>query len=89
MFRELTPDERQVLADRLAIQGVTPQQFAKAQELARTLSGALARACGDVTGRSVTPVEFIEEVLGVEGAGRLVVYALREVAGRRDLYRDV
>ncbi|MFF9429425.1 hypothetical protein [Streptomyces sp. NPDC014746] len=42
-----------------------------------------------MTGRSVAPVEFADGVLGVEGAGRFVVYALREVTGRRDLYRDV
>ncbi|MFY1677403.1 hypothetical protein [Streptomyces sp. WMMC905] len=39
-------------------------------------------------GRQVTPVEFITDILGVEGAGRLVACALREITGQPDLYRD-
>ncbi|MGC9539958.1 hypothetical protein [Streptomyces sp. UG1] len=89
MFRQLTPDERQALADRLAAQGVTSEQFTQAQEQARAIGEALARAYGEAVGRTVTPVQFITEVLGVEGAGRLLACALREVTGRPDLYRDL
>ena len=89
MFRHLTPDERQALTDRLATQGVMPQQFTQAQELARNIGEALARAYGEAIGRPVTPVQFATDVLGVEGAGRLLVCALRETTGHLDLYRDI
>lgn len=89
MFRHLTPDERRALTAKLADQGVTSQQFAQAQEQARVIGEALARAYGETLGRTVTPVQFITEVLGVEGAYRLLVCALREVTGRPDLYRDL
>ncbi|GAA2656628.1 hypothetical protein [Streptomyces vastus] len=89
MFRHLTPDERRALTAKLADQGVTSQQFAQAQEQARAIGEALAGAYGETLGRTVTPVQFITEVLGVEGAGRLLVCALREVTGRPDLYRDL
>ncbi|MEV0735414.1 hypothetical protein AB0I51_05490 [Streptomyces sp. NPDC050549] len=88
MFRQLTPGERQALTDRLAAQGVTPQQFKQAQEQARELGEALTRTYGEAIGRPVTPMQFITDVLGVEGAGRLLVCALRETTGRMDLYRD-
>jgi hypothetical protein len=89
MFRQLTPDERQALTDRLAAQGVTHRQFTQAQGQARELGEALARAYGEAIGRPVTPVQFITDVLGVEGAGRLLACALRETTGRMDLYRDI
>lgn len=89
MFRHLTPDERQALTNRLATQGVMPQQFTQAQELARNIGEALARAYGEAIDRPVAPVQFITEVLGVEGAGRLLACALRETTGRKDLYRDI
>ncbi|GGL03535.1 hypothetical protein [Streptomyces flaveus] len=89
MFRHLTPDERRALTARLADQGVTAEQFAQAQKQARASGEALARAYGETLGRAVTPVRFITDVLGVEGAGRLLVCALREVTGRPDLYRDI
>ncbi|WP_236244198.1 hypothetical protein [Streptomyces sp. CC210A] len=88
MFRQLTADERRALADRLAARGVTPQQFTQAQELARAMSEALARTYGEAIGRRATPVEFVTAVLGAEGAGRLLVCALRQVTGHPDLYRD-
>ncbi|AWK09615.1 hypothetical protein DDQ41_12545 [Streptomyces spongiicola] len=88
MIRQLTADERRALTDRLAAHGITPRQFTQAQELARTMSETLARTYGEVIGRRVTPVEFITDVLGVEGAGRLVACALREITDRPDLYRD-
>ncbi|MEU8522835.1 hypothetical protein [Streptomyces sp. NBC_01216] len=88
MFRQLTADERRALTDKLAARGVAPQQFTQAQELARAMSKALAHAYGEAIGRRVTPVEFVAEALGVEGAGRLLVCALREITGRPDLYRD-
>ncbi|MFI1735236.1 hypothetical protein ACH40E_39660 [Streptomyces acidicola] len=89
MFRQLTPDERQALTDKLAAQGVTPEQFAQAQEQARTIGKALAHTYGEVIGRPVPPLQFLNDVLGVEGAGRLLVCALRETTGRRDLYPDI
>ncbi|MER5223847.1 hypothetical protein [Streptomyces flaveus] len=89
MFRHLTPDERRALTVKLAEQGVTAEQFAHAQEQVRDIGEALARTYGEVLGRTVTPVQFITDVLGVEGAGRLLACALREVTGRPDLYRDI
>lgn len=89
MFRQLTPDERRALTAKLAEQGVTAEQFAQAQEQARDIGEALARAYGETLGCAVTPVQFIADVLGVEGAGRLLVCALREVTGRPDLYRGI
>jgi hypothetical protein len=89
MFRHLTPDERQAFADKLADQGVTSQQFTQAQNLARTLGENLASAYSEALGRPVTPVQFITDILGIEGAGRLLVCALREITGRPDLYRDI
>ncbi|MCH0562119.1 hypothetical protein [Streptomyces sp. MUM 2J] len=88
MFHQLTADERRALTDRLTARGITPRQLTQAQELARTMSETLARAYGEVIGRRVTPVEFTTDVLGVEGAGRLVACALREITGQPDLYRD-
>ncbi|MFJ2342349.1 hypothetical protein [Streptomyces antimycoticus] len=88
MFRHLTTGERRALASRLAARGVTPQQFAQAQEQARTTTEALARAYGEAIGRQVTPVEFITGVIGIEGAGRLFVCALHEITGHTDLHRD-
>ncbi|MFI1563834.1 hypothetical protein ACH4ZX_12375 [Streptomyces sp. NPDC020490] len=89
MFRQLTPGEWRALVDGLAARGVTPQQFAEAQEKARSISEALARAYSEEVGHPVTPVQFVADVLGVEGAGRLLACALRETTGRPDLYRDI
>ncbi|WP_438491922.1 hypothetical protein [Streptomyces asiaticus] len=74
--------------NRLATQGVTPRQFTQAQEEARTVSEALAGTYSEMIGRQVTPAQFITDVLGVEGAGRLLACALREITGRADLFRD-
>lgn len=89
MFRHLTPGEQQVLTTRLTARGVTPEQFEQAKEQARAIGEALARAYGDAIGRPVTPLQFVTDVLGVEGAGRLLVCALRETTGRPDLYGDI
>lgn len=89
MFRHLTPDEHRALTTRLAARGVTPEQFEQAKEQARAIGEALARAYGDTIGRPVTPVRFATDILGIEGAGRLLVCALRETTGRPDLYRDI
>ncbi|MFG2956341.1 hypothetical protein ACGF5O_21790 [Streptomyces sp. NPDC048291] len=89
MFRHLTPDEQQALTARLATHGVTPEQFEQAKEQARVTGEALARTYGDAIGRPVTPLQFVTDVLGIEGAGRLLVCALRETTGRPDLYGDL
>ncbi|CAM5469772.1 hypothetical protein [Streptomyces aurantiogriseus] len=89
MFRHLTPNEQQALTTRLTARGVTPEQFEQAKDRARVIGEALARAYGEAIGRPVTPVRFVTDVLGIEGAGRLLVCALRETTGRPDLYRDV
>ncbi|MGW2886385.1 hypothetical protein ACWDDN_13710 [Streptomyces griseoruber] len=89
MFRHLTPDERRALATRLAAHGITPEQFEQAKEQARAIGEALARTYGDIIGRPVTPAQFATDILGVEGAGRLLACTLRETTGRPDLYRDI
>lgn len=89
MFRHLTPGEQQALTARLATHGVTPEQFEQAKGQARAIGEALARAYGEAIGRPVTPLQFVTDVLGVEGAGRLLVCVLRETSGRPDLYRDI
>lgn len=89
MFRPLTPDEQQALTDKLAADGVTPEQFTQAQEQARRVGKALARTYGEVIGRPVPPAQFLEDVLGIEGADRLLVCALRETTGRTDLYPNI
>ncbi|MFE7565393.1 hypothetical protein ACFU76_00270 [Streptomyces sp. NPDC057539] len=88
MFTFLTPAQRDALNASLVARGVTDAQFAQAQALAKEMGEQLARTCGDVLGRPVEPLDFVRDVLGVEGAGRLLVCALREVTGRPDLYRD-
>ncbi|MER6010140.1 hypothetical protein [Streptomyces bluensis] len=89
MFRQLTPDERQTLTDKLAAHGVTPEQFAQAQERGRAIGEALAHTYGETIGHPVQPVQFLNDVLGIEGAGRLLVCALRETTGRADLFTDL
>jgi hypothetical protein len=89
VFRQSTPDERQALTDRLAELGVTPEQFTQAQAQARVIGEALARTYGAAIGRPVTPLQFATDVLGVEGAGRLLLCALRETTGRPDLYQGI
>jgi hypothetical protein len=88
LFSHLTPSERQALANRLAEVGISQEQFAQAATLSRTVSEALARAYSEAIGRDVTTADFLTEVLGKEGAGRLVACAMREVTGRRDLYGE-
>ena len=89
MFRHLTSDEQRALTASLAARGVTTEQFEQAKDLARTLSEALTRAYGETIGRPVSATQFVTDVLGVEGAGRLLACALRETTGRADLYRDI
>ncbi|WP_431993321.1 hypothetical protein [Streptomyces albogriseolus] len=89
MFRHLTPGERQALTTRLAARGVTPEQFEQAKEQARAIGEALARAYSEAIGRPVTSLQFVTDILGIEGAGRLLACALRETTGRPGLYRDI
>jgi len=88
VFTFLTPAQREALSANLAARGVTDAQFAQAQTLAKELGERLAHAYGDVLDRPVAPLDFVRDVLGVEGAGRLLVCAMREVTGRPDLYGD-
>lgn len=89
MPQPLTFQRRQALLAGLAARGVTPDQFQRAVEMSRVMGEELARAYGGAVGRAVTPIEFATEVLGVEGSGRLLVCALREVTGRQGLYQDL
>ena len=89
MFRHLTSGEHQALTTRLTARSVTPEQFEQAKEQARAIGEALARTYGEAIGRPVTPLQFVTDILGVEGAGRPLVCALRETTGHLDLYRDI
>ncbi|KPI15642.1 hypothetical protein OK074_2087 [Actinobacteria bacterium OK074] len=89
MSPKLTGDEMRRVAKSLAEQGVSGGDFQRAGELVRELGSALARAYGEVLEREVTPLQFADEVLGVEGAGRLLVQVLRKVTGRPDLYSEI
>ncbi|MDH2389415.1 hypothetical protein QCN29_11540 [Streptomyces sp. HNM0663] len=88
MFSFLAPAQCAALSVSLAARGVDGVQFDQAQKLAKGMGERLARAYGDALGRPVEPLDFVRDVLGVEASGRLLVCALREVAGRPDLYRD-
>lgn len=89
MFQPVTPQMRQQLEESLASHGVTGEQFHQAQQLAKRVGESLAVAYGEAVGREVAAAEFARTVLGVEGAGRLLVAAMREVTGRPDLYSEL
>ncbi|MDQ8704510.1 hypothetical protein RCO28_18740 [Streptomyces sp. LHD-70] len=89
MFQPVTPHMQQELEASLTRQGVSPGQFTEAQLLAKDASEQMAAAFGEAVGREVAPADFVRNILGVEGAGRLLIAALREATGRTDLYRDL
>jgi len=89
VFQPVTPHMQQKLEASLTHQGVTPEQFAQAQHLAKEAGERMAAAYGEAIGREVGPADFARNILGIEGSGHLLIAALREVTGRSDLYRDL
>lgn len=62
MFSFLTPAQRATLSANLAARGVDDAQFGQAQTLAKEMGEQLARACGDVLGCPVEPLDFVRDV---------------------------